>query len=240
MLSSLFTIASLATAIAAASNYISGPPPVSYGLLLFPTFEQLDVNGPLEALYLLSLQFPMNLAIIAETLDPVSSKPLPVNNTFNSNVSQSVVPTNSFADVPPIEVLLIPGGFGAEVPEASETTIAFIRDIFPSLKYLITVCTGAGLAARAGVLDGRNATTNKAEWAKTIALGPKTNWIPHARWVVDGNVWTTSGVSAGTDGVLAFIEEQYGAEAATRVANTMEWVRITNSSDDPFAGLYGL
>ncbi|KAF7373021.1 Class I glutamine amidotransferase-like protein [Mycena sanguinolenta] len=124
--------------------------------------------------------------------------------------------------------------------EASETTITFIRNIFPSLKYLITVCTGAGLAARAGVLDGRNATTNKAEWAKTIALGPKTNWIPHARWVVDGNVWTTSGVSPGTDGVLAFIEEQYGADAATRVANTMEWVRITNSSGDPFAGLYGL
>ncbi|KAF7373019.1 Class I glutamine amidotransferase-like protein [Mycena sanguinolenta] len=206
---------------------------------------------------------------------PQPKSNLPVNNTFNSDVSQSVVLTNSFADVPPIEVLLIPGGFGAEVPEASETTtvpfrpshppnlrskwysIAFIRDIFPRLKYLITVCTGAGLAARAGtavsvvlfwrvissvmllfagVLDGRNATTNKAEWAKTIALGPRTNWIPHARWVIGGDVWAASGVSPGTDGVLAFIEEQYGADAATRV----EWVRITDSSDDPFAGLYGL
>ncbi|KAJ7867207.1 class I glutamine amidotransferase-like protein [Mycena olivaceomarginata] len=221
-------------------HHCIGSLPSSYGLLLFPTFEQLDVNGPMEALYLLSLQFPMNLAIIAETLDPVSSKPLPANNTLNSNFSQSVLPTHSFANVPPIEVLLIPGGFGAEVPEASDATIAFVHDVFPKLQYLITVCTGAGLAARAGVLDGRNATTNKAEWVKTTALGPRTNWIAQARWVVDGNVWTTSGVSAGTDGVLAFIEELYGAGPATSVANTMEWVRIMNSSDDPFAGLYGL
>jgi putative intracellular protease/amidase len=104
----------------------------------------------MEALYLLSLQFPMNLAIIAETLDPVSSKPLPANNTLNSNFSQSVLPTHSFANVPPIEVLLIPGGLGAEVPEASDATIAFVRDVFPKLQYLTTVCTGAGLAARAG------------------------------------------------------------------------------------------
>ncbi|KAJ7655282.1 hypothetical protein DFH06DRAFT_1202123 [Mycena polygramma] len=128
----------------------AGSLPVSYGLLLFPTFEQLDVSGPMEAFYLLSLQFPMNLAIIAETVDPVSSKPQPVNNSRNSNFSQSVVPTHSFANAPPIEVLLIPGGFGAEVPEASDSTITFVPDIFPKLRYLITVCTGAGLAARAG------------------------------------------------------------------------------------------
>ncbi|KAJ7789184.1 class I glutamine amidotransferase-like protein [Mycena olivaceomarginata] len=230
MLLRLLTLASFLTAFAtAATNGARSRLPT--GCSFFPTFEQLDVNGLMEALYLLSLQFPMNLAIVAETLDPVSSKPLPANNTLNSNFSQSVLPTNSFANVPPIEVLLIPGGFGAEVPEASDATIAFVRDVFPKLQYLITVCTGAGLAARAGVLDGRNATTNKAEWVKTTAL---------ARWVVDGNVWTTSGVSAGTDGVLAFIEELYGAGPATSVANTMEWVRIMNSSDDPFAGLYGL
>ncbi|KAJ7885662.1 class I glutamine amidotransferase-like protein [Mycena olivaceomarginata] len=170
----------------------------------------------MEALYLLSLQFPMKLAIIAETLDPVSSKPLPANNTLNSNFSQSVLPTHSFANVPPIEVLLIPGGFGAEFLEASDATIAFVRDVFPKLQYLITVCTGAGLAARAGVLDGRNATTNKAVWVKTTALSPRTNWIAQARW------------------------EHYGAGPATSVANTMEWICIMNSSDDPFAGLYGL
>ncbi|KAJ7176327.1 class I glutamine amidotransferase-like protein [Mycena crocata] len=235
----LFTFASLLV-FGAAQSQTNSSLPVNYGLLLFPTFEQLDVNGPLEALYLLSLQFPMNLAIIAETIDPVSSKPLPANNSMNSNFSQSVIPTHSFATVPDIEVLLIPGGFGAEVPEASDALIDFVREIFPKVNYLITVCTGAGLAARAGVLDGRNATTNKAEWVQTTSLGPKVNWIPKARWVEDGNVWTTSGVSAGTDGVLAFIEKLYGAGPATTVSNTMEWNRITNSSDDPFAELYGL
>ena len=70
-----------------------------------------------------------------------------------------------------------------------------MREAYQDVKYLMTVCTGAGIAARAGILDGKNATTNKAAWNETTALGPNVKWISHARWVVDGNIWTTSGVS---------------------------------------------
>lgn len=138
-----------------------------------------------------------------------------------------------------LEVLIVPGGMGTRAPDL-QPEIKFIKDVFPSLRYLITVCTGAGMAARAGVLDGRNATTNKRSWASTIVHGPKTNWITHARWVVDGNIWTSSGVAAGIDATLAFIGDVYGASIAQNLANGMEYQRWENASYDPFADLYGL
>ena len=119
------------------------------------------------------------------------------------------------------------------------STIAFVKERYPCLQYLITICTGAGIAARAGVLDGKYATTNKRAWDETIALGPKVNWVAVARWVVDGNIWTSSGISADIDLTIAFLEAIYGNETATTIANTMEYERHTNSTDDPFAALYG-
>ncbi|KAK0473545.1 class I glutamine amidotransferase-like protein [Armillaria luteobubalina] len=207
--------------------------PVNYGVVVFPTFQALDVFGPLDALNMLSLAYPLNLSIIAETLDPVTTKPQSSSmNAMNSNFSESIVPTHTF-DSPPasLDVLIVPGGLGTRASNLN-ATIDYIAATYPSLQYLITVCTGATLAARAGVLDGKNATTNKKSWEWATSQGPNVNWISHARWVVDGNIYTTSGVSAGIDGVFAYME--------ATVANSMEYVRETNSSWDPFAELYGL
>jgi transcriptional regulator GlxA family with amidase domain len=101
-----------------------------------------------------------------------------------------------------------------------------VKERYSTLQYLITVCTGAGIAARAGVLDGKHATTNKRAWAETTALGPKVKWVAQARWVTDGNIWTSSGVAAGTDAMIAFIEAIYSNATATTVANGMEYVYV--------------
>ncbi|KAJ6536818.1 class I glutamine amidotransferase-like protein [Mycena capillaripes] len=210
---------------------------ISFGVVLFPGFQALDIFGPLDALNLLAFQYPLNLSLIAATLDPVSTKP--ATNPMNSNFSESVVPTHTFSNPPPLDVLLVPGGPGTRATDLNDI-INFVRETYPTLQYFISVCTGAGIAARAGVLNGKNATTNKRAWAETTAWGPNVNWITHARWVVDGNTWSTSGVSAGLDGMLALIDTIYGTDVALNIANGMEYVRITNSSDDPFADLYGL
>ncbi|KIY73838.1 class I glutamine amidotransferase-like protein [Cylindrobasidium torrendii FP15055 ss-10] len=212
--------------------------PVNYGIVVFPGFQALDVFGPLDAMNLLSYQFPLNLAIIAESLDPVSTK---ANmNPQNSNFSQSIVPTHTFENPPEnLEVLIVPGGIGTRAPTLN-STIDYVAQAFPSLRYFITVCTGASIAARAGVLDGRNATTNKKSWEYVTNFGPNVNWITHARWVVDGNVYTTSGVSAGIDGMMAFMADIYGANATNTVAQGMEYERELDPSHDPFADLYGL
>ena len=160
-------------------------------------------------------------------------------NRANSSFGITVQPTHTFDNAPDLDVLIVPGGGGTRAPTLN-STIAFVRDIYPKLDYLLTVCTGAGIAARAGLLDGRKATTNKAAWNQTTALRPQVNWVSHARWVVDGNIWTTSGVSAGIDGTLAFVQKFWGAEQANKTARAMEYEPHTNASWDPFAEYYGL
>lgn len=125
----------------------------------------LDAFGPLDILNTLALKQGISLSVIAWTLDPVSTKPpseaLQLPPGFN--FAQSIVPTHTFSDPPQnLDVLIIPGGIGAHTstPEVL-AAIAFIKDVFPKLGHLFTVCTGSSLAARAGVLDGRNATSNK-------------------------------------------------------------------------------
>lgn len=174
----------------------------------------------------------MNLYILAETLDPISTKPLA--EKLGSDFGQSVVPTHTFTTAPPLDVLLVPGGRGTRVPGIS-STVEYVRDVFPTLRYLITVCTGSGIAARAGVLDGRRATTNKFAWNETIALGPNVHWVHRARWVEDENVWTSSGISAGIDVIFAWMRAVYGEEMAKAVADRMEYTPIMDPDNDPFA-----
>jgi len=212
-------------------------------MIIFRRFQAIDVFGPLDALNLLSWQHKMNLSLIADTLEPVSTKVLSATtNPFNSSFGESVLPTHTFATAPPLDVLIVPivpGGIGTRSPNLT-SAIVFVKTRHPRLQYLITVCTGAGIAARAGVLDGKRATTNKRSWAQTIALGPKVNWIAHARWVVDGKVYSGSGVSAGIDVMLAWIADVYGEETATGIANGMEYERHLDPNWDPFAELYNL
>lgn len=160
-------------------------------------------------------------------------------NPYNSSFGIGVIPKYNFSTAPDLDVLLLHGGAATRATNLN-STFEFVRDRYPSLQYLVAVCTGAGIAARAGVLDGKRATTNKRAWAQTTALGPKVKWVSHARWVVDGNIWTASGVSAGIDAVLAWIGSLYGDDVALGIANVMEYERHTNSSWDPFADLYNL
>jgi putative intracellular protease/amidase len=102
-----------------------------------------------------------------------------------------------------IEVLIVPGGGGTRDNMTEE--IAFVKAMYPKLKYIISVCTGATIVSRAGVLDGRKATTNKRSWPWAVAQGPNVTWVPTARWVEDGNIFSSSGVSAGIDVAYAFI-----------------------------------
>lgn len=233
------------------------PKPQHYGVLVFPTFELIDVvrhlpwhppnqctnptqMGPLEVLTVLSRNHaPMKLSLISNTtLQPVTNDfsatgPSANNFTFGAYV----LPQYTLSTAPDdIDVLLVPGGVGTRVP-ANETQryVDFIAERYPALKYLVSVCTGAGLLARAGVLDGKKATTNKASWDTIVEMGPKVDWVRKARWTVDGNVWTTSGVSAGIDGTFALVESLYGKDVGDGIAKWMEYVRIQDPNEDPFA-----
>ena len=133
-------------------------------------------------------------------------------------------------------MLIVPGGIGSLQPyEMTQAYVDFIAARYPRLKYLFVICTGAGLVARTGILDGKQATTNKATFYQVAAMGPKVDWVKHARWVQEGNIWTTSGVSAGIDGAFAIVQYLYGEDMAEWIAQWMEYVRITDPNNDPFA-----
>ncbi|KAL2857280.1 DJ-1/PfpI family protein [Aspergillus pseudoustus] len=218
----------------------AAPVPKTYGMLLFRGFELLDVFGPLEALSVVARRTKIDLYLLAETLDPVTTEPLmPSMNRFNSSFFPTVNPTHTLADAPDIDVLIVPGGIGTRSPYLNDT-IDWIAETYPKVQYLLTVCTGSALVAKSGVLDGRRATTNKASWSSVITFGPNVEWVPKARWVVDGNIWSSSGISAGIDATMAFIEYLYGADNATEIANIMEYERHTDPEWDPFSEIWGV
>ncbi|KAJ1565467.1 hypothetical protein HK405_012289 [Cladochytrium tenue] len=228
------------------------PAPITrVGLVVFPGFQALDAFGPMDALNVLSMSpagAGLSLCVIAATLDPVSTY---VRVAADGRVlfapaaaapdgtlrgfGQSIMPTHTFATAPDdLDLLIVPGGLGTRSEQTIATVVPFLRERFPRLRYLMTVCTGAGLAAQAGVLDGRRATTNKSLWSDETALGPNVDWVRNARWVEDRKVWTASGISAGIDCCLAWVAHVYGETVAKSTADIMEYVRSVDPTNDPF------
>jgi transcriptional regulator GlxA family with amidase domain len=141
----------------------------------------------------------------------------------------------AFTDCPPLEVLLVPGGPGTRREIENPALIAWLATRGAEAAIVTSVCTGAALLARAGLLDGQEATTNKQVFAWVAEQGPRTAWVRRARWVDDGRVVTSSGVSAGIDMALYLVERLAGAEVAERIATSMEYRRHRDPADDPFA-----
>lgn len=134
-------------------------PPTKWAVALFTGFQALDVFGSLDALNILSMEHPLELSLLHTTLDPVSTL---TPDAKPGRIGQSVLPTHTYDTAPDdIEVLLVPGGFGTRDSSSTKAARDFIRDRFPKLKFLLTVCTGSALVAQTGVLDGKEATSNK-------------------------------------------------------------------------------
>ncbi|KAF3935468.1 hypothetical protein ABW20_dc0109799 [Dactylellina cionopaga] len=229
----------LSAALAVATNDPQpGPKPKNIGIALFRGWQPMDVFGPIEAIWGLGLSQPINLYLLDEDGDTAMIKPLTPFAT-NSNTSATVLVDYTFANAPALDVLIVPGGVGTRNQPNVQAVIDYVKEVYPSLQYLISVCTGASILARAGILDGKRATTNKRSWAFVTQFGERVRWQPKARYVRDGNVWTTSGISAGVDGVLGWIEYVWGSNISTDVTNVMEWNKV-GANDDKFGKLYGL
>lgn len=152
----------------------------------------------------------MTLSMIWKETGPVWARSPPRRNPPppNPNTPAVIYPvqaphilaTHTFSNTPKLDILLVPGGMGLRpLDDEGDTAIEdFIASRFDELQYMLSVCTGAASLAKSGVLKGRRATTNKAAWDWATQFGGgEVKWVPTARWVEDGKVWTSSGVSAG-------------------------------------------
>jgi transcriptional regulator GlxA family with amidase domain len=133
------------------------------------------------------------------------------------------------------DLLLVPGGRGTRREVANARLIDWLGRQAQTAGIVATICTGAALLARTGLLDEHRATTNKLAFDWVATQGPGVNWQRQARWVEDGKYFTSSGISAGIDMSLAIIGQICGLEQAREVANWAEYVWNENSTVDPFA-----
>lgn len=170
-------------------------PPKTYGVLIFDELFSVDMMGPLA--YLNNIP-GAEIFFIHDTLSPAPSGCLPpIPPTSPSRPGLLYIPTYTLDNVPPLDVLIIPGG-GSRRLRASKKWEEFVARVYPSLQYLFAVCTGVALLARSGVLDGKRATTNKESFSWVASQGPDVKWVKVGRWVVDGNIWTSSGRFCGS------------------------------------------
>jgi len=182
-------------------------PQFNIGFVIFPNLTQLDFTGPLQVLARLP---GSTVHIVAKSRAPVPS-----------DCGLGLVPTHTFADCPPLDLICVPGGAeGVIVAAGDRETIDFVRRQAAQAKYVTSVCTGAFILGAAGLLRGRRATTH---WAFTGLLPLVGAIYEKARIVKDGNLITAGGVTSGIDFGLSVVAEIAGEETARTIQLGIEY-----------------
>ncbi len=174
--------------------------------VLFPDVTQLDFTGPLQVLSRLP---GAKVHIAAASMAPVET-----------DATLTLNPTTTFADCPPTDVLVVPGGFGVEGAMLDPALMAFVKREGARARYVTSVCTGAFILGAAGLLKGKRATTHWAYHGDLALAGA----IPvKARVVRDGNIFTGGGVTAGIDFALTLAAEIAGEDVARTIQLALEY-----------------
>ena len=180
--------------------------PFHIGLLLFPDITQLDLTGPYEVF----IKFPdAKVHLVWKTLAPVTA-----------GGGMRILPTTTFADCPPLDLICVPGGAGMNPLLNDAETLDFIRRQAEGARYVTSVCTGALVLGAAGLLRGKRAATHWMSREMLSAFGA----VPVAeRFVIDGNVVTGGGVTAGIDFALAIAAHAFGPDLAKAIQLGIEY-----------------
>lgn len=193
-------------------------------VVLFDGFELLDVFGPLEVFGVIPQWFTIHL--VAPEAGPVRSAQGP-----------AIVANVAYRDATTPDIVLVPGGMGTRELVVDAAFLGWLRGWATDAEIVSSVCTGSGVLAAAGLLDGHRATSNKFAFGWATQQSARVRWVREARWVQDGSRWTSSGVSAGIDMAFALLAHLHGEDAASAVSNAIEYERHRDSSWDPFAGI---
>lgn len=184
-------------------------------ILIFDEVEALDFCGPFEVFSVTggrSEVKPFHVYTVAATLGPV-----------NARNHLSVNPAHALSDCPRPDILLVPGGYGTRREMHNPVLIEWIKRRAEEAELVLSVCTGALLLAKAGLLDGLSATTHHGAIDLLKETAPKTAVLQSERIVDNGKVILSAGVSAGIDMSLYVVSRLLGAEQAEETAAYIEY-----------------
>ncbi|KAJ6457039.1 class I glutamine amidotransferase-like protein [Mycena vitilis] len=201
-----------------------------------------DADHPVFGAVIGDIPYRLKFEYLSPTMDPVVS--------MRGADAPTVNPTQTYAAAlasgKQYDIIWVPAG-PVPNPQTGEhdlpkEEIAFIVAQAPKAKYVLSVCGGSVYLALAGLLSGKRATTNKAFYKAIVVRRCDAEGHPVGRQgslVVDGKIWTSSGVTAGNDMAMAFIDHLVGPRAARFIRGAVE-IRETTQEDDPFAEFHGL
>ncbi|TPX09109.1 uncharacterized protein E0L32_001628 [Thyridium curvatum] len=205
--------------------------PIQFGILAF-NYQVVDAAGPTD---LLAAANKIALSTVREytpLIDDALVAQAPEFVFHHIGVTKdpvrlgtsnlTILPTTTADDCPELDILLVAGPYLGNF-ELHPKYADLIRAHAAKGKLLFTTCTGASLVASTGVLDGRRATVNNIEYEWVRRRWPKVNWTREKKWVVDGNFWTGSGATAGTDMMAHWLKENYGMEVMRVAASTLDF-----------------
>jgi len=180
--------------------------------MIFDNVEDLDFTGPLEVFGTTSHLKPNSLHPFTIQRDGREVK------TVNG---LKVMPDYSFRECPRLDIILVPGGIGTRTEMKDPETLEFVKRNAVTCELVLSVCTGALVLAAAGVLNGKRATTH---WAvlDQLRVFPQVT-VDQLRYVRDGKIVTSAGVSAGIDMALYVTKELFGASVCEDVARDIEY-----------------
>jgi len=184
------------------------------GILLFNEVEVLDFAGPFEVFSLAGdKEKPFKVLTISETGKIISARN-----------GLKVQPDFSIQNHPKLDILIIPGGYGAEEIEIhNDKLIQWIKNQAIMVEILASICTGAFLLAKANLLNGRKATTHWMDIERIEKEFPNTNWIRHKKFIDEGQIITSGGISAGINMSFHLVKKLCGEEIAYMTAKRMEY-----------------
>lgn len=193
--------------------------PLAVGIVVYDDVEVLDVAGPFEVFSVAGRRAglePFAVSLLAARPGPVTAR-----NGF------ALSPHGTLAGAQPLDVLVVPGGPGARREQHDADLVAQLRSRGATTPVVLSVCTGALLLGRAGLLDGRHATTHHLALDALREAAPAAHVDPAARFTDNGAIVTSAGVAAGIDASLHVVERLLGRELAEEAARYIEFPRTS-------------
>ncbi len=187
----------------------------SVGIFLFNEVEVLDFAGPFEVFSITKVheEKPFTVYTVSQNGEMITAR-----NGLKVN------PDYSIKDLPPVDILIIPGGKGARENEVkNDIIINWIRQQMKEVKLITSVCTGALLLAKAGLLDGLKATTHWASIQTFKKDFPNVEVMENVKFVDEGHIITSAGISAGINMSFHIVKNLLGVEIAEETAKNMEY-----------------